>query len=155
MQNIYVNLNPGRYSLLPIGESWLYAGFFLVFPNLLGLWVTIPSAHHKGHKLLLVIYTTFYCQLVWKFGFRKTLSVLGWPCKNGDFISNDFIFYLFGTMTVNINQNFSFQHVGESVLISPFSISHSITNRALYTNFYYYFSLILPMVQIECSVLHS
>ena len=45
------------------------------------------------------------------------------PCRNADFISKELIFQFFVTTNDKISIKFSLQQVGESSLISSFSIS--------------------------------
>ena len=80
----------------------------------LGLSKKSLTVTNNNHNFLLPAYSG---------GFKKISHVMGWPFKKAEFISDEFIFYLFDTIIFKINREFSLQDIGESVRISPFSIS--------------------------------
>ena len=54
-------------------------------------------------------------------GFKNISLLIGWPCRNADFIS-DLIFHLCEIMIAKTNVKFSLKSAGDSVLILSLSI---------------------------------
>ena len=59
-------------------------------------------------------------------GLKKTSRVMGWPFKKAKFISGEFIFYLFGTILVNINREF-YRILGSQFQYHPFQFLQTPT----------------------------